>query len=162
MAQKIQLATQAFNEVIKGVVKLHLVGGISLVLSGCAGVVLILAPIFSMFIPEVDGKPANIPSELYYATLVVGIAGALIGGLERYIEYRLTARRLDMMATITEDLIRGAIPNNDKLNPDDVGKIVEKTFEAISKNSALTYNQTGNQTSEPYGNTVTERSQTES
>lgn len=140
MADQSQSATQAFNEVIKGVVKLHLVGGISLVLSGGAAALLFLALIFSTFDPELAGQIGKNSPRFYDITLVIGLAGALIGGLERFIEFRLSARRLEMMAKITEDLVHGFIQKNSQFGVSDVSGIVNAAFDSVWKNSALTHN----------------------
>lgn len=133
-------SAQAFNEVIKGVVKLHLVGGISLVLSGGAAALLFLALIFSTFDAELAGQIGKNSPRFYDITLFIGLAGALIGGLERYIEYRLSARRLEMMAKITENLVHGFIEKNDQFGVTDVSGIVNAAFNSVWKNSTLTRN----------------------
>ncbi len=140
MADNGQLPPQTFNQVIKGVIKLHMVGGISLVLSGSAAALLFLALIFSVIYPDLAELIGRNSPRFYDITLVIGLAGALIGGLERYIEYRLSARRLEMMAKITEDLVQGFIQKNDRFGVTDVSGIVNAAFDSVWKNSTLTYN----------------------
>lgn len=70
-------------------------------------------------------------------TLVIGVTGACIGGLERYGEYRLAARRMEMMATLTEILVRSAASGNEPITPEGMNAIVRNAFAAVASNSTL-------------------------
>lgn len=135
MADKRASETPVLREAVDGVIKLHLVGGLSLVFAGAAAVLLLIAP-FSDHILASTGKA----SEWFYpATLIIAVIGALIAGLERYIEFRLAARRLEMMASITETLVQAATANqNAVIAPGDIRAIVDSVFDSVWRNSVVT------------------------
>lgn len=114
------------REIIRGIERLHLVGGLGLVMIGGAVVVFILAAIS----PVVADAAGSVP-RVYEFTLVIAIIGAIFGAGERYFQYRLRARGLDMMATITERLVQSATPDSHRLNPNEVGELVQTIFKSV-------------------------------
>jgi hypothetical protein len=128
---------EVFEKVTLSIGRLYSLGGISLVLSGVAAVLLLLTIIFSALGFDIVGQLGQNASMFLVTTLVIGVAGALIGGLERLGEYRLAARRMDMMATLTEILVRSAIPPGERLTPNEVRVVMSEAYDAVWRNSTL-------------------------
>tara|TARA_B100000965_G_scaffold326665_1_gene289241 strand:- start:90 stop:503 length:414 start_codon:yes stop_codon:yes gene_type:complete len=124
-----------FERVTSSIGKLHSLGGISLVLSGIATTVLVLIIVLSAIGFDVIGPLGQNATLFLIATLLIGVAGACIGGLERFGEYRLAARRMDMMATLTEILVRSATSGDEPITPEGMKSIVRSAYLAVSDQS---------------------------
>ena len=102
------------------------IGGLGLVLV-CVAVVVFGAAAIS---PDMATAVGAIP-RFYDFTFIIAVIGAVFGAGERYLQHRLKARGLEMMAAVTEQLVHAATPDNHRLNPGEVRERVESVFNAV-------------------------------
>lgn len=127
--QKVDVA-HIYNEISNSIQKLHKVGGLSLVLSGVALIlisILILLPTLG-FASDVI---RSLPTSVYYLLLAIIILGASIWASERYLEFKIANQKLQMMMNLTEIMVKAAIPKNDALGPEKIREIINGAFNEI-------------------------------
>lgn len=137
MADEKLMQVQAFDQVMQSIGRLHKIGGISLMLSASAVSMAVLLMVYSAFTPEFGTDLHDRVPRLYDFILLIGLAGALIGGLEQFAEYRMASRQLEMMATVTEELVRACIPKNHAMDTAQIRVITDEVFKNVWKYSAL-------------------------
>ena len=131
MAKQPLPQVQVLEQMTESIVRLHKLGGFSLVLSGTAILIFGVVALLSVFGLQTATNISQSVPRFYDFILIIGMAGAVIGGGERFLEYKLAAQKMRMMITLTEEMVRALIPREDALSAEKMGVIVESVFKEI-------------------------------